>query len=147
MILLSVYIVVLECCSKEIAYSHAIAAYCTLLSHDTPSTHTTKTTDVSNISKRYKWRIYIVKFWTPLYRSNFLNFHPIFGKVWPSNRLPPLRVGAPPSGKSWIRCWIHLVLSSRCIYPNTGAKMKNPFQVALNFTLEIHHCFAFDSRL
>ena len=32
-----------------------------------------------------QWRIYIVKFWNP--PSNFLHFHPVFGKFWPNNRL------------------------------------------------------------
>ena len=34
----------------------------------------------------------------------FLHFHAVFGKNWPNNRLvPPFRISAPSSGKSWIR--------------------------------------------
>ena len=36
----------------------------------------------------------------------FLHFHAVFGKNWPNNKLPlPSGVGAPSSGKSWIRHW------------------------------------------
>ena len=43
-------------------------------------------------------RIYIDKFRTS---SNFLNFHAVFGKIWPNNRLAPPPSGlAPPSRKS-----------------------------------------------
>ena len=54
-----------------------------------------------------QWWIYIVKFWTrppPGPNSfNFMQFWGKFGKIvcW----CPPWRVGAPSSGKSWIRHW------------------------------------------
>ena len=56
-----------------------------------------------------QWRIYIVKFWTraPPGGPKFFQFHAVFGKIWLNCMLaPPWRVGAPSSGKSWIRhCW------------------------------------------
>ena len=41
----------------------------------------------------------------------FLHFHAVFGKNWPNNRLaPPPGLGAPSSGKSWIRhCLCHFL--------------------------------------
>ena len=38
--------------------------------------------------------------------SKFFQFHAVFGKNWENRMLvPPREVGAPSSGKSWIRCW------------------------------------------
>ena len=44
-----------------------------------------------------QWRIYIVKFWTPPSRSNFLQFHAIFGKFWPNNREGQIPITYPNS--------------------------------------------------
>ena len=58
-----------------------------------------------------QWRIYIVKFWTrapPPWGSKFFQFHAVFGEIWQNRMLAPptpRRVGAPSSGKSWIRHW------------------------------------------
>ena len=50
-----------------------------------------------------EWRFYIIKFWTPRW-SKFFQFHAVFGKFWQNRMLaPPHWVGAPTSGKSWIR--------------------------------------------
>ena len=57
-----------------------------------------------------QWRIYIVKFWTRAPRgSKFFQFHAVFGKIWQNRMLAPTPwgVGAPSSGKSWIRhCYV-----------------------------------------
>ena len=47
---------------------------------------------------------------TPLWGSKFFQFHAVLGEIWQNHMLvPPRRVGAPSSGKSWIRhcsaCW------------------------------------------
>ena len=40
----------------------------------------------------------------PPWGSKFFQFHAVFGKIWHNRMLaPPPRVGAPSSGKSWIR--------------------------------------------
>ena len=42
----------------------------------------------------------------PLLANFFFHFHPVFLKNCPNSMLAPPGVGAPPSGKSWIRHWI-----------------------------------------
>ena len=49
------HLLCLNVAKKEIAYGHAEAAYCTLLSSDAPSTHTTKKSDICKVSKRYNF--------------------------------------------------------------------------------------------
>ena len=43
----------------------------------------------------------------PPWGSKFFQFHAVFGEIWQNRMLapPPRRVGAPSSGKSWIRHW------------------------------------------
>ena len=39
----------------------------------------------------------------------FFQFHAVFGKIWQNRMLaPPRGVGAPSSGKSWIRYWFEM---------------------------------------
>ena len=41
--------------------------------------------------------------------SKFFRFHAVFGKFWQNRMLvPPRGVGAPSSGKSWIRHWFNI---------------------------------------
>ena len=40
---------------------------------------------------------------TPPRGPKFFQFHAVFGKIWENRMLPPRGVGAPSSGKSWIR--------------------------------------------
>ena len=56
----------------------------------------------------HQWRIYIVKFWMcppPVGQNsfNFMQFLGIFGKIVCWHPPSPRGVGAPTSGKSWIR--------------------------------------------
>ena len=45
--------------------------------------------------------------------SIFLNFHAVFRKIWPNNRLAHLPFGwCLPSGKSWIHPWFTILLLS-----------------------------------
>ena len=64
----------------------------------------------SSFYNSLQWRIYIVKFWTrDSPGSKVFQFHAVFGKIWQNRMLaPPRRVGAPSSGKSWIRHWLTL---------------------------------------
>ena len=48
----------------------------------------------------------------PPWGSKFFQFHAVFGKIWQNRMLaPPRRVGAPSSGKSWIRHWSRFAMS------------------------------------
>ena len=76
----------------------------------------------SDSIRRTQWRIYIVKFWTRAPPGgpnsfNFMYFLGNFDKIacW----RPPWGVGAPTSGKSWIRHWYWL-----CFYVNFTFSMK-----------------------
>ena len=49
----------------------------------------------------------------PLWGPKFFQFHAGFGKIWQNRMLvPPWGVGAPSSGKSWIRHWKQAVNSN-----------------------------------
>ena len=69
-----------------------------------------------------QWQIYIVKFWTrpPPPGSKFFQFHAVFGKIWQNRKLaPPRRVGAPSSGKSWIRHWFRNIFLNCSLYDSS----------------------------
>ena len=51
--------------------------------------------------------------------SKFFQFHAVFGEIWQNHMLaPPLGgVGAPSSGKSWIRHWSSHLTADLCCVP------------------------------
>ena len=82
---------------------------------------------MSVVFLRHQWRIYIVKFWTRPRGPNSFNFMQFLGIFLQNHMLaapfpPPPRVGAPTSGKSWIRHWPYLSLTYLYVRGRLAAK-------------------------